>query len=155
MSRLDEFVDEFVFIAKSAAGVASKKTGEVVEISKLKYQIKQAEWDIEKAYAKLGAIVYESKRSDEDFSGAILLATGEIDDVNLRIDNLEEKLRAFKKVKKCAKCDKDNDIASAYCARCGSPLCDEQPCGEPAPDVVVEVAVDEEPVLIVEEDDAE
>ena len=122
MSRFDEFVDEFVFMAKSAAGVASKKTGEVVEISKLKYQIKQAEWDIEKAYAKLGAIVYESKRSTEDFADAILLATGEIDDLNLKIDALEEKLRSFKKAQKCGKCGKENDTNATYCAYCGTVL---------------------------------
>lgn len=119
MSRFDEFIDEFVFMAKSAADVASKKTGEVVEISKLKYQIKQAEWDLERAYAKLGAIAYESKRSNEDFNDAVVLATGEIDDLKLKIAGYEEALRAYRKVKKCSKCEYDNDVSAIYCVRCG------------------------------------
>lgn len=122
MSRFDDFVDEFVFMAKNAADAASKKTGEVVEISKLRYQIRQTEWDIEKAYAKLGAIIYESKRSAEDFTDAILLATGEIDDLKLKRDQFEAKLRTYRKVQKCAKCEKENDMSASYCARCGSLL---------------------------------
>ena len=122
MSRLNEFVDEFIFMAKSAADVASKKTGEVVEISKLKYQVKQAEWDIEKAYAKLGAIVYESKRSAEDLSDVISISVAEVDDLNLKLDLLEEKLRAYKNVTKCASCGKDNDTDLAFCGHCGKPL---------------------------------
>ena len=135
MSRLNEFVDEFIFMAKSAADVASKKTGEVVESSKLKYQVKQTEWDIEKAYAKLGAIVYESKRSSEDLSDVISISVAEIDDLNLKLDLLEEKLRAYKNVNKCLACGKDNDANLAFCGYCGKPL-------DPAP---IEVEVEEVP----------
>lgn len=122
MSKFDEFIDEFVFMAKNAAGAASKKTNEVFEISKLKYQMKQVEWDIEKAYAKLGAIVYESKRSNDDFADAILLATSEIDDLKLKLDSFEESLQSQRRVKKCEHCDKSNDASAFYCAYCGSPL---------------------------------
>lgn len=122
MSRLDEFVDEFIFMAKNAADVASKKTGEVVEISRLKYQVKQTEWDIEKSYAKLGAIVYESKRTTEDLADVISLTIAEIDDLNLKLDLLEEKLRAYKKVTKCPACGKDNDLNLSFCGYCGSPM---------------------------------
>lgn len=139
MSKFDDFIDEFVFMAKNAAGVASKKTEEVVEISKLKYQIKQAEWDLEKAYAKLGAIVYESKRSSEDFSDAILLATSEIDDLKQKAAHMEDTLRTYRKVKKCAKCGQDSDSSAAFCVHCGAPLED-----DPIP-VEVEVEPDSAP----------
>lgn len=132
MGRFDEFLDEFLFMAKSAADAAGKKTGEVVEASKLKYQVKQTEWDLEKVYAKLGAIVYESKRSDEDFSESISLALGEIDELKLKLGNIEDTLKTYRKTKKCVKCDQDNDSDSAYCARCGSPLNDGPiPAGAP------------------------
>lgn len=125
MSMFDEFIDEFVFMAKNAADAASKKTGEVVETGKLKYQQKQSEWDLEKAYAKLGAIYYESKHSDEDLTDAILLATSEINELKAKIDRIEDSLRSYRKVKKCEKCGKDNDAGAQYCSRCGSPLGDE------------------------------
>ena len=124
MSRFDEFVDEFVFMAKNAADVASKKTGEVVEIGKLKYQQKQAEWDLEKAYAKLGAIYYESQNSHEDFKDAIFLAGSEIDELKEKIKQTEESIRAYRKLQRCDKCGADNEVNALFCSRCGSPVSD-------------------------------
>lgn len=137
MSKFDEFVDEFVFMAKNAADVASKKTGEYVETGKMKIQVKQSEWDLEKAYAKLGAIFYESKRSSEDFSGAITLAINEIDDLKEKIVHIEETLRAYRKVKKCTKCGQECEMTASFCVHCGAPVAD-----EPIP---VEVTPDEAP----------
>ena len=126
MSRIDEFVDEFVFMAKNAADVASKKTGEVVESSKVRYQMKQLEWEIEKAYAKLGAIVYESRKSTEPFEEIIQLAVSEIDDLKERYHTYSEKLRAFKNVVLCPACGRENELHFSYCARCGAPLAGEE-----------------------------
>jgi predicted nuclease with TOPRIM domain len=122
MSRFDEFVDEFVFMARNAADVATKKTGEVVETSKIRYQMKQVEWEIEKAYAKLGAIVYEAKKSADSFDEVIALAVSEIDDLKTRYEELGEKLRTYKNVVRCPGCGKENDMNGAFCSRCGTPL---------------------------------
>lgn len=132
MSRFDDFVDEFVFMAKNAADVASKKTGEVVESSKLRYQMKQVEWDIEKAYAKLGAIVYESKKSTDNFDEVIGLAISEIDDLKLRYEDCSDRLRMYKNVVKCPGCGRENEVTDSFCSRCGSPLVTEEPA--PGPD---------------------
>lgn len=136
MSRFDDFVDEFVFMAKSAADVASKKTGEMVETSKVRYQMKQVEWEIEKAYAKLGAIFYESRKSKDSFDEVIQLAVSEIDDLKKRYDALADQLRAYKNVIKCPGCGKENEITDSFCNRCGSPLVTEEtfetpPSGRP------------------------
>lgn len=134
MGRFDEFVDEFVFMAKNAADVAGKKTGEVVELGKLRYQVKQAEWDVERTYTKLGALVYESKRGGENLDDAIKLVLDEIDEIKLRIERLEESVRAYKKVKKCPKCEKENMLDALFCTRCGMALDenDETTATEPA-----------------------
>lgn len=136
MSKFDEFVDEFVYMAKNAADVATKKTGEVVEIGKLRYQMKQIQWEIEKSYAKLGAVVYESKKNDEDFSEMIGLAMSEIDDLLEKMDELGDKLRSFKRVVKCPSCARENENGAMFCSRCGEPLIkeyppSEEPAGEP------------------------
>ncbi|MDL2247905.1 zinc ribbon domain-containing protein, partial [Bacteroides sp. OttesenSCG-928-J23] len=132
MSRFDELLEDFMFRAKSVADVAGKKTGDVVELSKLKYQAKQTEWDIEKTYAKLGAIVYESKKSTENFEEIIALAVSEIDALNEKLEELEGKMRAVKKVVKCGSCGKENELSARYCTRCGSELVDEEPAEEAA-----------------------
>lgn len=127
MSRFDEFVDEFVFMAKNAAGVASKKTNEVVETSKTRYQMKQVEWEIEKAYAKLGAIVYESKKNDDNFDEVIQLAVSEIDELKERYNGLNDRLRVYRNVVKCPGCAYENEVTDSFCSRCGSALVTEEP----------------------------
>lgn len=122
MSKFDEIFDEFVYMAKNAADVATKKTGEVVEVSKLRYQIKQTQWEIEKTYAKLGAIVYESKKGTENFDEMIQLAVVEIDDLNQKLADLAQKVRAYKKIVECTSCSKENEMGALYCTRCGAPL---------------------------------
>lgn len=132
MSRFDDFVDEFVFMAKNAAGVASKKTNEVVESSRVRYQMKQVEWEIEKAYAKLGAIVYESKKSADNFEEVIGLAISEIDDLKERYNDYSDKLRMYKNVVRCPGCAHENEVTDSFCSRCGSPLVtEEQTVDEP------------------------
>jgi len=126
MKKFESVLDDFLYKARNVADAAGKKTGEAVNISKLKYQIKQTQWDIEKAYAKLGAFVYESRKSDEDFSDLINLSTGEIDLLCEKLDNLEQQVLNCKKVVKCSSCGKENDLPNAYCARCGSSLADDK-----------------------------
>ncbi|MDR2933421.1 MAG: hypothetical protein LBV27_09990 [Oscillospiraceae bacterium] len=96
MSKFDEILDDVIYKAKVAADVAGKKTNEVVEFGKLKYKAKQVSWDIEKAYAKLGALVYEARKSDESFDEIIMLAVEELDKLNERLDRLEDKLAYMK-----------------------------------------------------------
>lgn len=118
MSKLEELV----YLAKDAMDVATKKTGEVVESSKLRYQMKQIEWEIEKAYAKLGAIVYEANKSEDSFEEIIQLAISEIDDLKEHYEDCSDKLRMHKNVVKCPGCGRDNDLADSFCGRCGSSL---------------------------------
>ncbi|MDL2234520.1 hypothetical protein LJC63_13220 [Ruminococcaceae bacterium OttesenSCG-928-L11] len=92
MSRFDEILDDVIGKAKVAADVTAKATTEMVEFGKLKYKAKQIAWDIEKAYAKLGALVYEARKSDENFDDAVMLAVEELDVLNSRLDDLEDKL---------------------------------------------------------------
>jgi uncharacterized protein with PIN domain len=120
--NFEELFEEIMSRAKTVADTAGKKTGEVVDMGKLRYQIKQTEWDIEKTYAKLGAIVYESRQSHENFDEVIDLAISEIDALNERQAELEERLRTYKKVSRCPGCGKENDLNSTYCSRCGTSI---------------------------------
>lgn len=130
MSKFEELFDDIVYKAKNVADVAGKKTGDVVNFSKLKYQVKQTQWDIEKAYSKLGAFVYESRKSDEDFTDLIELAINEVDLLCERMEHLELQIRTRRNVVKCASCGKENDDANCFCARCGSSLEEEKKAAE-------------------------
>ena len=122
MSKFEEFFDDFMGKAKSVYGTASKMTGEMVDMGKIHYQIKQTQWEIEKTYQKLGEIVYESKKSAQSFDEAITLAVAEVDALNERLEDLGKRLRAYKKVRKCPDCGKENDEEFTFCSRCGAGL---------------------------------
>ena len=130
MSLFEELFDEFMDKAKTVADTATRKTGEVVDMGKLKYEIKQTQWDIEKTYAKLGAIVYESRKSSENYDEVIELAISEIDSLCNKLQELEQRLRAYKKVIKCENCGKENDKNFLFCSRWGRYLQKEEPKAE-------------------------
>ena len=97
MARFDELFDEVFEKAKYAADAAGKKTSEMVEVGKLKYKAKQISWEIERTYSKLGVIVYEAKKSGGEYDTVIDAAVEEIDALNKRLDELEEKVRQVRK----------------------------------------------------------
>lgn len=148
-------IEELMAMAKSAAGVASKKTGEVVESGKLMYQSKQIEWEIEKAYAKLGAIVYEAQKSEDDFEQVIQMAVGEIDELKVRYEDCADKLRAQKNVQVCPQCGYNNELSAFFCNRCGAMLTGEQPEEDAAAKAQDETTTEEVVDVEVQADRAE
>ena len=62
MSRFDDLLLK----AKTVANAAGKKTGELVEVSKLKLEAVQINSDIQKAYERLGSVVYEQEKTGAD-----------------------------------------------------------------------------------------
>lgn len=105
MSGFDEIFDTIMDKVKVAADVTGKKTSELMEIGKLKYKAKQITWEIESAYSKLGAIVYESKKTSGDYNNVITSLIEEIDELNKRLDattkliNDHESMRTSAKAK--------------------------------------------------------
>ena len=75
MSAFDHFLDK----AKQMADVAGRKTGEVVESSKYKMQAYKITGNIQKAYEKLGSIVYDSTKYGTDSTQLIESCIAEID----------------------------------------------------------------------------
>jgi len=142
MSKFEEFFDDFKGRAKTVYGTASKVTSDVVDMGKVRYQIKQTQWEIEKTYAKLGAICYETKKGGENLEEVRELAIAEIDALNEKLEELEKRLRTYKKVGKCSSCGKENDVEFSFCSRCGTPLEKFEP--EPAAEVSAQEASDSE-----------
>ena len=130
MNKFEDLFYEFKGKAKDMYGAASKATSDMVDMGKIRYQIKQIEWEIEKTYAKLGEVVYATKKGATDLDEAVDLAVAEVDKLQEKLDELEARLRAYKKVDKCPACGKENDTESCFCSRCGAKL--EKPEAEEA-----------------------
>ncbi|MBC8569811.1 zinc ribbon domain-containing protein [Zongyangia hominis] len=124
-----DMFDSFVNAAKDACDKAGKMTEEVVAISKLKLKCSQTKAEIEKAYGRLGKIVFDCKKSGVENDELVAVCVAEIQAL---IDQLEadtDQLMQLKKLIRCKSCGYANPIGSLYCNRCGAKL---DPMPEPA-----------------------
>ena len=97
MTNFENLFEEVIDKAKEYADVAGKKTSEMVELGKLKYQGKQIAWEIEKTYSRLGAVVYEARKNGGNYDEVIDTSIEELDELNRRLDEVEDKIIAMRK----------------------------------------------------------
>lgn len=117
-----DMFDSFVSAAKDACDKAGKKTEEVVAISKLKLKCSQTKGEIEKAYGRLGKIVYDCKISGVENDELINVCVAEIKELAAQLETDTEKLMELKKLVRCKSCGFANPTGSVFCNRCGSKL---------------------------------
>lgn len=112
--------DTFFEKAKDVADVATKKTGEIVEISKHKLESVKINNEIEKLYQKLGNSVYSMIKGGYDNHELVEGLTEEIDELIMRLEAVNEKINDMKNVNYCTTCGAKNAADNYYCSKCGS-----------------------------------
>ncbi len=117
-----DFFDDMLSKAKDAIDVASKKTGEVVNAQKQKFDIASLESKRAKDFAVLGEIYYnkikDGEASDENISELVLSIKEKSD----KIDKLKAEINNAKNKRICPKCGSAIDQISNYCNACGEKL---------------------------------
>lgn len=117
-----DFFDDMLSKAKDAIDVASKKTGEVVNTQKQKFDIAALESKRAKDFAVLGEIYYnkikDGEASDENISELVLSIKEKSD----KIDKLKAEINNAKNKRICPKCGAAIDQISNYCNACGEKL---------------------------------
>ncbi len=105
---------------KSTASKIAKKSGELVELSKLKLSVASTKSDIELNFQKLGKLIYLSRKDDSEISH------NDLDDIFTEIDNLYDKLAEqndtianLTNKKLCPECHSSNETDAQFCSRCG------------------------------------
>ncbi len=114
--------DDFLGKAKDVADAAGKKTGELVEISKLKLQCVKLNSAIKERYEKLGSAVYSMKKSDYENPELISSMVEEITELLDKLNETSEKIADIKNISICSCCGAKNPPENVYCAKCGSKL---------------------------------
>lgn len=137
-----DMFDSIVNAAKDVADKAGKKTEEVVAISKLRLKCAQTKSEIEKAYGRLGKILYDCKKADIQNEELINVCVMEIQELITQLDADTAKLMELKKLVRCTSCGSANPIDAFYCSRCGAKL-------EHSAEVIIEA--EEESVVQPEE----
>lgn len=116
MSVLENLTKKVAETAKAAA----KKSGDIVEVTKLSVSISTEEDKVEKEYANIGKIVYQSLENDTDVEEAVKECCERIKNYLKNIEGIKQKIQELKNVKTCANCKAELDMEVAYCPKCGT-----------------------------------
>lgn len=118
MSAFDDLLDK----ARQVADVAGRKTEEVVEASKNKMQAYKITTNIQRAYEKLGSIVYDSAKYGTDSTQLVESCIAEIDEMLAQLEEVNRKLDASQPGVPCSACGYTNTLGASFCSKCGASL---------------------------------
>lgn len=115
-------LEDAVIKAKGAADFAGKKTGEFVELSRLRISASETEKKISDEYRELGKMVYKAAKENADCTDYVQEKAAAIDALYTEYADISEKINDLKKVKKCPQCSYVNQQEAEYCMKCGAKL---------------------------------
>ena len=114
--------DEVVSRVKDVAESAGKKTGELVELGKVKIRIAELRREIAGAHEGLGRLIYDSRKSGENVEDMIDACVDHISELYADLEELEEKVMESKNAVRCSGCGALNENTAQFCNQCGTKL---------------------------------
>ncbi|MCL2014304.1 MAG: zinc ribbon domain-containing protein [Oscillospiraceae bacterium] len=129
--------------AKEITYTAGKKTGEIYEVSKLKWQVMQVNNEVKAIYEKLGSSVYGMVKADYENPDLVASIVKEIDILLEKLNIINEKIAKLQKINLCNQCGSKNPVDYAYCFKCGTKLQNDFP-GDGEQEFAYETSADEE-----------
>lgn len=114
------FLDNFGKRLSEAAQAAAKKSGELMEVTKINMNITQEEDKIKKLYTNIGKKVYESYLKDPDNYAQFKEECEAIGSHNENIKKMKARILEAKNLRLCSACGEEigNDVV--YCPKCGA-----------------------------------
>lgn len=125
---LDQILDK----ARVAVGAVAKKTDEVVEYSKMKYERVKLNTELLHLYQELGEATYRAMKGD-DSAETMDSVSEEIDLLLIDLAALDDMIEEKQKVVTCPQCAEKIDRECTFCPRCGAKMKaqQEEPKAEP------------------------
>lgn len=117
-----DFFDNAVNKAKEAFDIAYKKTEEVVNTQKQKFDVASIENKRSKDYEKLGMLYFDMIKESEIENEEVKALVDEIKDKNQKIKDLKDEINAAKNKVACTNCSALNDENATFCNSCGNKL---------------------------------
>jgi len=115
VSVLDNITKKVTDTAKAAA----KKSGSVVEVTRLSININAEEEKIRKIYTEMGKQLYEEYAEGKIVGEKLLEHCLKIDEIIGNIADMRDKILELKNIKACPNCGMELDIDMEYCYKCG------------------------------------
>jgi len=104
--------------------VVGKKTGEAVEIQKLRSQISNLERNMDKNYNILGKMLYDGYQDGMELTDEAKALCEEITGSAVLIREYESEIAEIRGLRKCPNCDAAVGEDVNFCPRCGKKLND-------------------------------
>lgn len=116
MSLLDNIGKKAAALAQDAA----KKSGDLVEVTKLNLKIGSEESKIEKSFIEIGKAVLAAYKTGSEVSPEIWTTCDNIKASEAVIAGLKARICEIKKIKVCEGCGAEIAAVSSFCAVCGA-----------------------------------
>lgn len=101
----------------------TKRSGELIETGKLKYEISKLEKEIENNFKGIGLLYYQKYQGCEDLEEELerlCQATGQLEKEIKKLEEEIEKLTP--KSERCSSCNVDLPQGSKFCSYCGQEI---------------------------------
>ena len=115
------FEEAFIKV-KSAVDVAGEKTGEWVEISKLKIAAAKQSSEIADRFEDLDKMVYNTSRTGGPDHEVIQKKVDEIDAMYEKLGEINERIYELRHVVQCPTCKAVSPREAIFCSKCGTKL---------------------------------
>lgn len=113
------FFDNFGKRVGEAAQAVTKKSGDLVEVTKLNMSISAEEEKIKKTYEKLGELVYSKFDSGDEIDPNFIELCDNIRLYQNTVNGFKTKIMELKNVKPCTKCGTELEKDVLFCPKCG------------------------------------
>lgn len=103
-----------------AAQAAAKKSGELVEVTKLNVNINSEEDKVQKLYSQIGKVIYEKYAASGAADEGIQELCESIKAHEQTIKSLRDKIAEVKGTKSCVGCGTEMEREQIFCSKCGA-----------------------------------
>lgn len=114
--------EDFVVQAKNAFNFVGQKTGDAVELTRLKVSVSETQGKIDRGFAELGRKVYGAAKDQTDCTEFVKEKSEAVDKLIDELAELNKKISELKREKVCPACDYSNPDSATYCQKCGAKL---------------------------------
>lgn len=115
-------MEKFFADLKQTMNSAVKKSGELVELTKIKMAVMDTKNAIKTNYEKLGEMAYLAAKGDETPGNDAEELVRSIDELLELLSQQEQKAAELSNKKICSHCNKACSDDTAFCPACGNPF---------------------------------
>ncbi len=115
-------MEKFFSDVKNTVNNAVKKSGELVELTKVKLAVVDTKNAIQTRYTKLGELAYLAAKGEDTSASDAEVLVSEIDELKEKLASQEAKAADLANKKICASCGKAISDEAAFCPACGNPM---------------------------------